>query len=188
MWMGARTLTTLLVPALLSGPAVAEEEGQIADKARIAIGFSVLSNEATGMSLWRIRSKSMIGFGVNLYLSSTKAIYETETKSRLSVRVRPSFTIKQIRSRHKIASFSYQRLSAYINRDSQRRGEDRTWYAEAEIGIGFSWRPSEKASLSLGQGLALGYRQFKPSGTELIRTDTKSFRVPSTRILVLYHF
>ena len=188
MWMGARTLTTLLAPALLSGPTVAEEEEQIADKARIAIGFSVLSNEGTGMSLWRVRSKSMIGFGLNFYLRDTKAIYETETKSRLSVSVRPSFTIKQIHSQHKIASFSYQRLSAYIDRDSQRRGADRTWYAEVEIGIGFSWQPLEKVSLSLGQGLALGYRQFKPLDTELIRTDTKSLRIPSTRILVLYHF
>ena len=112
MRMGTRTLTTLLALTLLSGPAVAQE--QTADKAKIAIGFSVLSDEGAGMSLWRVRSRSMIGFGLDVNLDRSSISYENSQEDIHLIIVRPAFTAKQIHSRSEIALFSYQTISTGI--------------------------------------------------------------------------
>lgn len=198
MRMATRTLTDLLALFLLSGPAAAQEEELTADKTKTAIGFSVLSsNEGAGMSLWRVRSRSMMGFGLDVILDSASISYENSQEDIHLIIVRPAFTTKQIHSRSKMASFSYQTISMGIRTmnskqiDSimnSKRRDHRRWSAKGEIGIGFIWRPSKQASISLRQGLTFGYSHNNPSGPTIIRSGTILARISPTRILVLCYF
>jgi hypothetical protein len=179
----------LLALALISVPVVAKEEELIADKAKTAMGFSMLSNEGVGISLWRVHSRAMIGFGIDVLWMNSRYTYEDSRENFNSMGVITAFTVKQIHSGQEVASFSYQTLSGGISRNSGTQEVDRLqWSAKGEIGIGFIWRPPKKVNISLRQGLALGYSHNNPSGPKVRESGTISFRTPSVRLLVLCYF
>ena len=52
-------IAALLSLTLISGAAVAQEEGLLSDRGTKALGISVLSPDKAGISIWRVRPTTM---------------------------------------------------------------------------------------------------------------------------------
>ncbi len=188
MLVGTRPLTVLLSLALLASNVVAEDDVTLANHGKSALGLSVLSPKQAGISLWRVRAKTMWGFEMDLAEVSTVRQIGNLTKDYLNIRFRPAFTIKRFGSlKRKTVPFSFQTIYASIFHSSYDAfASFGSQSAGIIVGIGVLWLPLKDVSLSFRQGIALAYDN---------RIDTKdnrhrsfSFRVPSTRLLALLHF
>ncbi len=163
-----------------------------------AIGFSPFQStfrSIEGLSLWRVKPRSMIGVGLGLnWFSSGDSL----GRKRTSKSVAPSLMVIQIYRPDELAPLSYQKVSAgIIGTTNTVDFKQREWYAEGEIGLGIIWRPPKKnISLSLQQGIFLNYlkdtREKKlEEGSRLTSSSWSNWSArarKSARLLVTFSF
>ena len=70
--------------AILCGTAVAEEEGPLSGRGKTALGLPLPSIDSKGISIWRIRSKTMWGFEMDVSRISTSRVIDPYRPEKLS--------------------------------------------------------------------------------------------------------
>lgn len=173
-----RIYSYLVTAAIFCGTAVAEEKSPLSDRGKTALGLPLPSINYKGISIWRVRSKTMWGFEMDLSSVSASRVsgprrppevrdgvttYPPE--DRVLLRLRPALTIKRFRSvRSEVAPFWYQTLygnfsySRFSRDEPIQRGRI-SWSAGVGLGLGVAWFPWQRVSLSLRQGIALEFKQ-----------------------------
>ncbi len=172
-------LAALLSIALLCNTAVAEEEGPLSDRGKTALGLPLPSSGSKGISIWRVRSKTMWGFEMDFsHVSASRVsgpVRPPEVRDgvtyyplddRLRIGLRPTLTIKRFSPvRRTVAPFWYQTLYGnfsylkFPQRDEPIQRGKINWSAGVGLGFGVAWFPWQRVSLSLRQGIALEFKQ-----------------------------
>ena len=172
-------LYVLVITAILCGAAVAEEESPLGDRGKTALGLPLPSIKGKGLSIWRVRSKTMWGFEMDVSSVSASrvsgpvrppevrdSVTYHPPEDRVRLQLRPALTIKRFRSiRSDVAPFWYQTLygnfsySRFPQRDEPIRRVRIHWSAGVRLGLGVAWFPWQRVGLSLRQGIALEFKR-----------------------------
>ena len=188
-----RALRASLV-LLLALPLPLVADDRQAPSSQAALGLSVLDR---GISLWRIRSKTMWGLELDeLEATRARLLFNVGSTSKdHTVRFRSALTRKRLASPDKVTRFSYQ--TGYTRLFYNRFDNDDViyfWSAGVEMGVGALWRPLKTVSVSLRQGLAVEYQYrerdwaTRPEDGRVNTTKRLLLRMPSPRLLVLINF
>lgn len=165
-------------------------------RTQVALGLAPLDQ---GVGLWLIRPKTMVGLelgALELERGDLRyhAAWDVEEKYK-TIHFRVALVVKRILAKRTVSPFGY--LAAWVDdREETRERSNTTWgRVFFEAGWGGLWRPVEKVSVSLSQGVAL--RGGKTTHIELpnwsvsegnFDTETTAIYMLKTRLLVLIHF
>ena len=165
--------------AILCGTAVAEEEDPLSDRGKTALGLPLPSIDSKGISIWRVRFKTMWGFEMNVsHVSASRVsgpvrppevrdgVTYNSPDDRLIIGLRPALTIKRFRSeRRTVAPFWYQTFYGdfsylkFPQRDDPIQRSKTHWSAGVGLGLGMAWFPWQHIGVSLRQGIAFEFKQ-----------------------------
>lgn len=183
-------------------PVVAEEEAALSDHGKMALGVSLPLESAGGISIWRVRPTTMLGFEIGSSdVSFARRDYPDGTENHTAFLLNPALTVKRFRPlRHDVAPFSYQTISATVVYLGRPYRDEMYWYARVGMGFGVAWFPFKRVSLSIRQGVTLSFRhdyvnppqsEYERDGVRTIPLNgakTVHLSVHTMRLLALFHF
>ncbi len=177
-------LTTLLALAACCSAVIAEDRDILMGRGSLAIGLPLPSHKGKGVSIWLVRSKTMVGLEIDGYSDKTRVSWFDSSEDRDAYLFRSTLTIKRFRSlQHDVAPFWYQAISTELAAIKFGGSLEHFKRATAGVGFGMAWFPWQRTSLSLRQGV-----EFAVERSPGPKSSSSTHLNLSMRLLALFHF